>query len=108
MTRFPFFEINDPQVRRIGYWLHVISPFVLVWLFVLHRLAGPPIHWKTGLRWSLATMGLAAVMVLVQAAMLTDNTAAKTVAYPPSLAIVQGSERTVSVLFWRSFRVSPS
>jgi tetratricopeptide (TPR) repeat protein len=92
LTRFDFFEINDPQVRRIGYWLHVISPFVLVWLFVLHRLAGPPIRWKTGLRWSLATLGLAAAMVLVQAVILTDNTAAETVAYPPSLAIVQGSE----------------
>jgi tetratricopeptide (TPR) repeat protein len=92
LTRFSFFEINAPQVRRIGYWLHVISPFVLVWLFVLHRLAGPPIHWKTGLRWSLAATGFAAVMVLLQAAFLTDSTAGKTVEFLPSLAIVQGSD----------------
>ncbi len=92
LTRFDFFEINDPQVRRIGYWLHVISPFVVVWLFVLHRLAGPPIRWKTGLRWSLATTGFAAVMVVLQTVILTDSSAGKTVAFPPSLAIVQGSD----------------
>ncbi len=57
LTRFEFFEINDPQVRRIGYWLHVVSPLLVIWLFVLHRLAGPPIRWKTGLRWSLAAIG---------------------------------------------------
>ena len=92
LTRFDFFEINDPLVRRIGYWLHVSSPFVVVWLFVLHRLAGPPIHWKTGLRWSLAATGFAAVMVVLQAVYLTDSTAGKTVQFSPSLANVQGSD----------------
>ena len=92
LTRFDFFEINDPQVRRIAYWLHVASPLVLIWLFVLHRLAGPPIRWKTGLRWSIAATGFAAVMVVVQAVFLTDSTAGKTVQFSPSLAIIQGSE----------------
>ena len=92
LTRFEFFEINDPQVRRIGYWLHVISPIVVVWLFVLHRLAGPPIRWMTGLRWSLVTTGLAAVMVLLQTIILADSSAVKTVAFPPSLAILQGGD----------------
>jgi tetratricopeptide (TPR) repeat protein len=92
LTRFGFLEINDPQVRRIGYWLHVISPFAVAWLFVLHRLAGPPIRWKTGLRWSLATIAFAAVMVVLQAVVPTDSSAGKTVAFPPSLAIVQGSD----------------
>ena len=92
LTRFEFFEINDPQVRRIGYWLHVISPFVVIWLFVLHRLAGPPICWKTGLRWLLATTGFAAVMVVLQTLILTDSSAGKTVAFPPSLAIMRGSD----------------
>ena len=92
LTRFSFFEINDPQVRRIGYWLHVISPFVVVWLFVLHRLAGPPIRWKTGLHWLLATTGFAAVMIVLQTILPADSSAGKSVAFPPSLAIVQGSE----------------
>ena len=92
LTRFDFFEINDPQIRRIGYWLHVISPFVVVWLFVLHRLAGPPIHWNSGLRWSLAATGFTAIMVVLQAVFLTDSATGKTLQFLPSLAIVQGSE----------------
>ena len=92
LTRFNFFEINDPQVRRIGYWLHVISPLLVVWLFVLHRLAGPPIHWKSGLRWSLVTIGFAAVMVVLQATLPADRSAGKTAAFPPSLAIIEGSD----------------
>jgi len=92
LTRFDFFEINDPQVRHIGYWLHVISPFALVWLFVLHRLAGPPIRWKTGVRWSLAVTGMAAVLVVLQTALLRESTSGETVVFPPSLAIVQGNE----------------
>ena len=92
LTRFSFFEINDPQVRRIGYWLHVISPLVVVWLFVLHRLAGPPIHWKSGVRWSLVTISFAAVMVVLQATILSDSRAGKTMAFPPSLAIIEGSD----------------
>ena len=92
LTRFNFFEINDPQVRRIGYWLHVISPLLVVWLFVLHRLAGPPIHWKSGLRWSLVTIGFAAAMVVLQATLPADRSAGKTAAFPPSLAIIEGSD----------------
>ena len=53
LTRFEFFEINDPLVRRIGYWVHIISPLAVAWLFVLHRLAGPPIRWHSGMRWAL-------------------------------------------------------
>ena len=41
-------EIKNPTARRIAYWAHVISPIVCVWLFILHRLAGPKIVWKRG------------------------------------------------------------
>jgi len=64
LTRFVFFELNDPVIRRAGYWIHVISPFVVIWLFVLHRLAGPPIHWRAGMRWSTAALGFAGVAFL--------------------------------------------
>jgi hypothetical protein len=92
LTRFSFFEINDPQVRRIGYWVHVISPIVVIWLFVLHRLAGPPIRWKSGLRWSLATVGFAALMIGLQAILPSDGSSGKTVVFTPSMAILQGSD----------------
>ncbi|MGD8843702.1 MAG: multiheme c-type cytochrome, partial [Gammaproteobacteria bacterium] len=55
LTRFGFFEINDPQVRNPAYWLHVLLPVLLIWLFVLHRLAGPRLNWKTGGYWAAAT-----------------------------------------------------
>ncbi|WP_196137755.1 multiheme c-type cytochrome [Aliikangiella sp. G2MR2-5] len=48
LVRFDFFEVRDPIIRNLGYWTHVITPLVCVWLFVLHRLAGPRIHWKAG------------------------------------------------------------
>jgi tetratricopeptide (TPR) repeat protein/cytochrome c553 len=56
LTRFGFFEINDPLVRSIAYWLHVVTPLAVVWLFVLHRLAGPQLHWRTGGYWTGAAL----------------------------------------------------
>jgi len=61
LTRFGFFEVNDPQTRTIAYWLHALSPLVLIWLFILHRLAGPRLHWRSGLWWATASTALAAV-----------------------------------------------
>ncbi len=63
LTRFGFFEVNDPAVRRVGYWVHVLTPFVAVWLFVLHRLAGRPIRWGVGARWSGVAAAFAAIML---------------------------------------------
>ncbi len=52
LTRFGFFEIDDPLARRIFYWLHVLTPLLVIWLFVVHRLAGPPLHWRRGVYWA--------------------------------------------------------
>ncbi|MCZ6793417.1 MAG: tetratricopeptide repeat protein [Planctomycetota bacterium] len=41
-------EVKSPTVRSVAYWAHVVTPILVIWLFVLHRLAGPRIHWKTG------------------------------------------------------------
>ncbi len=49
--------------RDLVYWLHVASPVVAAWLFVIHRLAGPRIRWKVGLRWALAGVAFAAAML---------------------------------------------
>ncbi|MEN8762333.1 MAG: multiheme c-type cytochrome [Thiogranum sp.] len=61
LTRFGFFEVNDPQIRTTAYWIHALSPLVLIWLFILHRLAGPRLRWHKGLRWAGASAVLAAV-----------------------------------------------
>ena len=54
LTRLGFFEVNDPGVRSGAYWLHVLTPVLMIWLFVLHRLAGPPLRWRRGIIWSVA------------------------------------------------------
>jgi tetratricopeptide (TPR) repeat protein len=63
LTRFGFFEINDPRIREPAYWIHVISPLVLIWLFVLHRLAGHRIRWGIGARWAAVAVALGGVMI---------------------------------------------
>ena len=35
LTRFDFFEIKDPQIRGLAYWIHLLTPLLVVWLFVL-------------------------------------------------------------------------
>jgi tetratricopeptide (TPR) repeat protein len=43
------FEINQPTLRQVAYWVHILCPLVAVWLFIIHRLAGPKIKWRRGL-----------------------------------------------------------
>lgn len=54
-------EVRDPATRGLVYWLHVITPLVAAWIFILHRLAGPKIRWRIGGAWA----GIAAIFALV-------------------------------------------
>jgi tetratricopeptide (TPR) repeat protein len=92
LTRFPFFEVNDPLLRQIGYWLHVGSPFAVAWLFVLHRLAGPPIRWRAAVRWSVAAVAFAGVMLLWSLGTRDSAAPANVTTFPPSQAMLSGSE----------------
>ncbi|MCA9756056.1 MAG: tetratricopeptide repeat protein [Candidatus Eisenbacteria bacterium] len=65
LTRLDFFEIKDADIRRISYWLHVITPIAAIWLYVLHRLAGPKISWRIGLTWGTVAGGVVVAMVLL-------------------------------------------
>ncbi|MCG6941610.1 MAG: aspartate phosphatase [Thiohalocapsa sp.] len=65
LTRFGFFEVNDPAVRRVAYWVHVLTPVLAIWLFVLHRLAGPPLRWRTGVAWAGAAVGFAVLALML-------------------------------------------
>ena len=67
LTRFDFFEVKDPDVRAVAYWLHVATPFLAAWLFVLHRLAGRPIRWRVGLAWAGVAVAFSLAMLLVRA-----------------------------------------
>jgi tetratricopeptide (TPR) repeat protein len=59
--------VRDPVVRSVAWWLHVLTPVVAAWLFVLHRLAGPKIRWQIGRRWAYVAVGVGAVMLVLQA-----------------------------------------
>ncbi len=54
LMRVEGFEVRNPNTRLWLYWAHVITPILVVWLYVLHRLAGPRLQWKVGAGWALA------------------------------------------------------
>ncbi len=64
LMRFDFFVIKDPRLRSPIYWAHVITPLLAGWLYILHRLAGPRIHWQVGLRWAAVVGGLMVATLL--------------------------------------------
>ncbi len=45
------------------YWLHVITPLVVAWLYWLHCLAGPPIRWRGGLAYAGVVVAVCAAMI---------------------------------------------
>ena len=92
LTRFGFFEINDPRIREPLYWLHVTTPFVIAWLFVLHRLAGRPIRYHLAYRW-LGLAGLfAAIMLGIHTVTREDANTAQARDFSPSGFRIAGSE----------------
>lgn len=73
-------ELNEPNTRAVFYWTHVVLPLGAVWLFVLHRLAGRRIKWRTGLAWS----GFAAVFATVCLVLQSQDPRAWNVVGPES------------------------
>jgi tetratricopeptide (TPR) repeat protein len=63
LMRVEGFEVRDPRVRSLAYWAHVITPVMAVWLYILHRLAGPRIKWRVGLGWAAAVGVIVVAMV---------------------------------------------
>ena len=65
LVRIEGFEVRDPRVRGVGYWLHVLTPLVAIGLYVKHRLAGPMIRWHWARRFGVAVVGFVVVMGLL-------------------------------------------
>ncbi len=67
LMRVEGFELKNPSLRSAAYWAHVLTPVGVVWLYVLHRLAGPRIKWKVGLAWAGAVGVVTVAMVSLHA-----------------------------------------
>lgn len=66
--QFKSVGLKDPNARSLAYWAHVITPILAVWLYILHRLAGPLIKWRVGLRWGVAVGAIVVGMVALHSA----------------------------------------
>jgi len=91
LTRFGFLEINEPRTRQVIYWVHVLLPLAVAWLFMLHRLAGPGIKWRIGGYWGLAGVAVTAVLLVVNL-QGQERGQLYTESYAPALVSLQGSE----------------
>jgi len=67
LMRIGNFKLTDPHLRSLSYWAHVATPVLAVWLYVLHRLAGPRIRWRVGLGWAAAVGVVVLSMVFLHA-----------------------------------------
>ncbi|HVP72571.1 MAG TPA: multiheme c-type cytochrome, partial [Phycisphaerales bacterium] len=60
-------DLKQPALRSAMYWLHALAPLAVVWLFILHRLAGRRIKWRVGLTWSAVACLFALAMTVMHA-----------------------------------------
>ena len=65
LVRLGIFEVRDPRVRSVGYWLHVAAPLLAVGLYVKHRLAGPRIKWEWARRFGGVVVAGVALMAML-------------------------------------------
>ncbi|HET6247237.1 MAG TPA: multiheme c-type cytochrome, partial [Tepidisphaeraceae bacterium] len=63
LVRFEPFVMKSPALRAVFYWAHVSTPLAVVWLYILHRLAGPKIKWRAASRWAIPAAIVIAGMV---------------------------------------------
>ena len=66
LTRFGDYTVNDPRLREVAYWLHVVTPLLVVWLFILYRLAGTRVRYRPGLIWAVTGVVLSALLLVPQ------------------------------------------
>ena len=67
LMRIGSFTIFDPRTRSATYWAHVATPLLVVWLYILHRLAGPRIKWWLAARWGMAIAAIVVALIVLNA-----------------------------------------
>ncbi|TWT93237.1 tetratricopeptide repeat protein [Stieleria varia] len=66
LVRIGGFDLKQPVARNTVYWLHIACPLAAVWLYWLHRLAGPRIKWRIGMSFAGVAAAAIAAMVVMQ------------------------------------------
>ena len=66
LMRVGGFDLKQPLIRSVAYWIHVIAPLVAVWLYWLHRLVGPRIKWRIGVAYAGALAAVVVAMLLLK------------------------------------------
>jgi tetratricopeptide (TPR) repeat protein len=67
LMRIGGFDLKQPVARSVVYWAHIACPLAAVWLYWLHRLAGPKIKWRIGGAYLGAVAAVVCVMVVLHA-----------------------------------------
>ena len=88
LARFGFLEVNDPLIRGGIYWVHIAMPFLLIWLFIMHRLDGKPIDWKKAGVWAGVTMTFVVASMVTHLFSQTPTTPAQEAPYSPAFVKV--------------------
>lgn len=88
LMRLGPFATDDPTLRAIAYWTHVLAPIAVIALFVMHRLAGSSLRWAPGLRWGAAAIAFTCVAFVVHALIGAGEPPRLGQAWTPALARV--------------------
>ena len=68
LVRIPgMIELKHEFSRSAVYWMHVVCPVICLWMYWLHRLAGPRIKWRVGISYLGVVGAVVVVMVVLQA-----------------------------------------
>ncbi len=90
LTRLGGFEVRDPQLRAVAYWLHLLAPLLVIGLFLAHRLASRGLRWQMGLvSAGLAALACSALLLVQRPAPPSEGLAAASYAgdaFRPALA----------------------
>ena len=91
LTRgLPVVELRHPTARTVAYWAHVVTPLLVCWLFVLHRLAGRAIRWSVGL--GIGALALGVGLAGLWLATPDQEEAASAIDFQPALALTANGQ----------------
>jgi tetratricopeptide (TPR) repeat protein len=88
LARFGFLEVDDPLIQGGVYWVHIATPILLIWLFIMHRLDGTPIRWKKAGMWAGATVAFVVASVITHLFIHTQPPSTDEEPYSPAFVKV--------------------